>query len=192
MRTLIVVLMTFIIAGCSVISKETRKQVDENITLDMVQSNPDRYIGRKVLWGGIILGTDNLAQYSEVEVLETELAYDKSPEDGNSRGRFIIRSKKFLDAKVYSENKRITVAGTIEGTQSRKIGQMEYQFPVINPIEMRLFEEPKYTDYQPYMYGYPYSYGPYSPYYPYGPYSPYGPTFPYGPYPYRYPYYPFP
>lgn len=195
MRVLLAVLSALIISGCSVLSKGTLKQVDPDISLDIVEANPDRYVGKKVLWGGIILKTENLEDVTQIEVLETELSFDESPRDGASRGRFIVESKRYLDANVYKENKRITVAGTIKGYETRKIGKMDYRYPVVTPIEMKLFDyvpQPQYQDYyMPYT-GYPYGY----PYGPYGPYSPFSPSpypypypgYPFGPYPYRWPY----
>lgn len=177
------------ITGCAVISKSTLKEVNPDITLDMVQSNPKQYTGQKVVWGGTVLATENRENSSEVEVLESDLSYDYSPKDGISRGRFIVESQRFLDSNVYKPNKRITVAGTVKGVEVRKIGKTDYAYPVITPIEMRLFEPPQAPAYQEmYPYG---MYGPYGPFYP-GPW-PYYP----GPYPYRYPYpspypYPFP
>ncbi|MBI5643693.1 MAG: Slp family lipoprotein [Deltaproteobacteria bacterium] len=191
MKTLVLVLSLFIFAGCgSVISKNVVKEVDRNITIEMVQANPDQYIGKKVLWGGTVLGTENLEATTEVEVLESTLAFDDRPEDGASRGRFIIEAKKYLDPNIYKEDKRITIAGTINRVDVRKIGKMDYPYPVITPIEIKLSEK---IEAYPYDYNQPYYpyYGPMSPYYPY---NPYGPTYPYGGYPYRYPYpyYPYP
>lgn len=185
----LVVITLFIFAGCTSISKQTLREVDKDITIEMVQEHPDKYIGKKVLWGGTVLNSENLEKVSEVEVLESDLAYDNSPKDGTSHGRFLIQTKRYLDSQIYKENKRITVAGTVKGIETRRIGQMEYPYPVVEPLEMRLFEPPSaqpYSEY-PYMYGpYPYSpYGPYSPMSPFGPYYPYGPYSPYGPYPYR-------
>lgn len=184
MRTLFVILAAFIIAGCSVVPKSILKEVNRDITLDQVQSNPAQYAGQKVLWGGIILNSENLEQYTQIEVLETELAYDERPEDGSSRGRFLIQTPGFLDTNIYTKNKRITVAGTVKGVEIGKIGKMDYRYPVIEPIDMRTFEPMTERDYDyPYMYGYG-PYYPYSPFYPYGPFSPFGP--------YRHPFYPYP
>ncbi len=192
MKNLILIFAASIVfAGCSVMDKSILKDVDRGITLDIVQSRPEQFTGKRVLWGGTIIGTDNLEDKSEVEVLESSLGYDDRPEDGVSRGRFIIESKQFLDSNVYKANKLITVAGTVKGVEVRKIGKTDYAYPIITPIEMKLSEQlPKTYDYNypPYMYG---PYGPYGPYNPFYPYSPYGPT----PYPYRYPWpwpYPYP
>lgn len=192
-KTFTVILAALLLAGCAVVSKQALREVDENITLRVVQEHPENYIGKKVLWGGTILSTENKEGFSEVEVLESELAYDKSPKDGDSEGRFIVESKKFLDSNVYKTNKRITVAGTVKGTEVRKIGKTDYTYPVIVPFEMRLFEppsaQPGYGEFPP-----SYQYGPYTPYGPFGPWYPSPwPSYPYGPYPYGpYPYRPYP
>jgi len=189
MRILFLIFTAIIIAGCSVVPKSILKEVNRDITLDQVQSNPAQYTGQKVLWGGIILNSENLENLTQIEVLETELAYDERPEDGSSRGRFLIQSPGYLDTNIYTKNKRITVAGTVKGVETGKIGKMDYRYPVIEPIDMRTFEPMTERDYDypyyPYMYG---PYYPYSPLYPYGPFSPYGPyRQPFFPYPYPFP-----
>lgn len=193
-KTISLILAVFLISGCAVISKNVLKEVDTGINMTMVQERPDEYIGKKVVWGGTILASENKEKETEIEVLESELAFDYSPKDGDSMGRFIIESTRYLDTKVYKPNKRITVAGTIKAVEVRKIGKMDYPFPIITPIEMKLLEPPEKIE--PYQQMAPYMYGPYMPYGPYYPY-PYGPSpfspFPYGPYPYGpYPYRPFP
>jgi len=190
MRSFVLIIAAIMLAGCSVLPRSVLKDVDRDVTLDAVQTNPARFIGTKVVWGGIILNSENLEEVTEIEVLETELSFDERPKNGSSRGRFIIQSPGYLDTNIYSKSKKITVAGTVKGVERRKIGKMAYPYPIITPIEIRAFEPlPEY-------YRDPYSYGPYGGLYgPYGPY-PYGPTYPYGPYspygPFRQPFYPYP
>ena len=190
MRSFVLITAAIMLAGCSVLPRSVLKDVDRDVTLDAVQTNPARFIGTKVVWGGIILNSENLEEVTEIEVLETELSFDERPKNGSSRGRFIIQSPGYLDTNIYSKSKKITVAGTVKGVERRKIGKMGYPYPIITPIEIRAFEPlPEY-------YRDPYSYGPYGGLYgPYGPY-PYGPTYPYGPYspygPFRQPFFPYP
>lgn len=171
--------------GCSIISKDVLKEVDRSATLILAQANPPAFTGKKILWGGVILKTDNLENTTEIEVLESELSYGDTSEDGRSRGRFIIEAKGFLDPNVYKPSKRITVAGAIKGASTRKIGKMDYAYPVIAPIEMKVYEYVPQPDYP-----LPWWYDPYypGPYYPYGPYGPYPGPYPYNPYRYQYPY----
>jgi len=170
-------------------SSSALKGVDREIIINAVQANPEAYTGRKVVWGGMIIATENQETVSEIEVMETELAYGDTPENESSRGRFVVRSPGFLDAGIYKPGRLITVVGTIKGSATKKIGKMDYTYPVLEPIEMRLFDaSPRtYDPYWPNDRYWPY-YGPHYPYDPYRPYGPPGPINPAWPYPYRYPY----
>lgn len=186
-----------LLSGCgSVMSKSVLVDVDRNVTVDRVQQEPERFANARVLWGGVILGTKNLESTTEIEVIETELDFRDLPafDNSTSKGRFIISADRYLDPNVYKEGKGITVAGRLQGVSVRKIGKMDYAYPVVRPIEMKLSEEITQDYYPGYpMWAYPY-YDPFSPYGPYNsyyPFSPFGPTYPYGPYPFRrHPYYP--
>ncbi len=178
--------MIVLLSGCaSIISSNVLKEVDRGLTLELVQANPKAFKGKRVLWGGLIVSTTNLETVTEIEILETPLAYNDVPTDGKSRGRFIVRVNGYVDAAVYKEGKGLTVAGTVKGLSVRKIGKMDYAYPVVTPIELKV-SEPYTEDYN--EYNYPYGYGPfYGPYYG-GPYyggspyyyGPYTPAYPYG------------
>lgn len=182
MTRLILISALSLLAGCSVISKDVLKDIDRSATLDLVQAKPDAFTGRKVIWGGTILKTDNLENTTEIEVLESKLTYDDTSENGRSRGRFIIEATGFLDPNVYKPSKRITVAGAVKGASARKIGKMDYTYPVVIPVEMKVYEYVPQQDYPPPWWYDPYYHGPY---YPYGPYPG---QYPYNPYRYQYPY----
>jgi len=185
------------LSGCgSVISKGSLLDVDRNVTIDMVQRVPAQFNEAFVLWGGVILSTQNLESVTEIEVLETSLDYNDLPdfEYTSSRGRFIIAADRYLDPNIYKEGKGVTVAGRVQSVSTRKIGKMDYSYPVVRPVEMKLSEElPKdyYAGYPAWAYPYYDPFSPYGPYNSYYPFSPFGPTYPYGPYPFRrHPFYP--
>lgn len=136
------------LAGCgSVMSEGALKKVDRGLTLDIVRAKPDAYAGRNVLWGGIILVSENMEDSTEIEVLETELFSDDTPQSESqslSKGRFIIKAEKFLDTAVFKPAKRVTVAGVVKGARTGKIGKMDYTYPVVTPMELKLFDpQPK-------------------------------------------------
>lgn len=171
-------------SGCSVFSRNITREADRSVTMDMVQAHPDEYKGKRVIWGGMIESTEPQEKTTEIEIIETELGADDTPQGGTSRGRFLVESDKFLDPKIYQAGKEITVAGVVQGVTTRKIGKMDYPFPVVKPLDIKTFE-PRAKQ------GYGYQEFP-QPYYPMVP-SPYPYPYPYpspypGPYPYRYPY----
>lgn len=179
-KILSISLLALFIAGCSVISKDIRRKADRTITLPMVQTNPDAFKGKTVIWGGIIISSKNLVDKTVIEVLQTPLDISNRVIDKElSQGRFLIESPVYLDTYLYKAGKEITAAGIIKGISSQKIGEKDYAYPVLEPLQMRMFEP------QPEI-----RYEPLPPWWPYQPYNPYYPSYPYYHYPYYYPYYP--
>lgn len=171
--------LMLVFAGCSVISKEVRTQVDRSVTVEMVRAAPEDFRGTGVLWGGRILESTNLEDSTEIEVLELALAVDDTPkEDSPSGGRFIVRAPGFLDTSIFEPDRFVTVAGVVEGSETRKIGRMDYVYPIVKPLELKLSKperERRYYDYPPPWWWYP----PYDPLYPYHPWRyPYHPYYP--------------
>lgn len=134
--------------GCApVISKAVLKEADRQLTVDIVQSGKGAYAGKKILWGGVILSSENLEKTTELEALETGLDWGlhPNPEDGViSKGRFIVEVEGYLETAVFKPGRKITIAGVVKGVVSKKIGGMDYTYPVITPVEMKLAEpQPK-------------------------------------------------
>ena len=129
-----------LLAGCSVVSKEVRGVVNDGATLSMVRAAPEKYLGETVLWGGIIITSKNGKDSTIIEVLETPLTSSHNPagEGRVSAGRFLVVSPGFLDTVIYSPEKGITVAGVLKGMRTRKIGEMDYHYAVITPVEIHL------------------------------------------------------
>lgn len=190
-RIILFLVLASFLSGCaaSVMSEGVLMDVDRNVKLPMVQSDPDAYKERRVLWGGIIVSTKNFPDHTRIEVLAKELAYMDMPKsyDQKSEGRFIILAPGYYDKLDYKAGVGITVVGSVKGTEKIKIGEMEYLYVLIAPIEMQTFD----PDDNLYNYDYPYTRD--YPYYgPYGPYPSYPPPYPYDPFlnPYYGPYFP--
>lgn len=139
--------------------------------LSRVRANPTAYTGQKVHWGGRIARVDNQPHDTLIEVVQQPLSSDGRPESTpTSEGRFIARFDGFLDPAIFAPGKRLTVSGTVHGTRKGRIGDYQYQFPVVNVVDYRLW--PKYRPPRIIYYRDPWWPGPY-----FGPY----------PWPYRYP-----
>jgi outer membrane lipoprotein len=158
--------------GCAhPISGKFRDQVDPDLSFTQILTSPNNYVGKKVVLGGVIVQTRNLQNVTEIEVVEKDLDCFGYPSlSDTSQGRFVFRKQGYLEAEIFSKDRIITGGGTVVGTQSGKIGEADYDFPVIEVEELKLWDAP-YSGY-----GYP-PYG-YNPYWAWGPY-PY-----YSPYPY--------
>jgi outer membrane lipoprotein len=150
-------LLLFLVSGCAhVISKDLRASSDLSLTLKQVGEVPDAYKGKSVIWGGDIIQTINQQDgTTQIEVFQRALGWGEEPKTTlASEGRFLIVADKYLDPYVFQPGRKITVAGEIQGEETRPLGKMTYRYPVLLSKQIYLWEV---------YYNYPY------PYYYYGP-----------------------
>jgi outer membrane lipoprotein len=145
----------FTVVACSYpISKEVRQEARKDLSFPQVLQNPTAYKGSTVIWGGSIVQTINRTDGTDIIVLETPLERQERPEsDRYSQGRFIVRSPKFLDPEIYKNGRKITVAGEIVGQDARPLGQVQYNYPLLEAKEIYLWNPAAYSDYPAYPYG---------------------------------------
>jgi len=131
----------FLLIGCApVISENVLKSVDKNVTYRALSRNPDQYKGKIVLLGGSILETIPTANKTVITILQYPLASDNRPEvTSPSQGRFLVEVEGFLDPAIYRAGRWITVAGAATGKETRKLGQINYTYPVLNSKELYLW-----------------------------------------------------
>ena len=169
-KVLFFFLAAVLIFSCAPLSKEVMQQVDGTLTYQRVQKNPQDFLGKTVLWGGVIVKTTNRQDETVLEIRQSELDIEERPKNvDSSAGRFIVRQAGFLDPVIYKEGREITVAGEIAGKEVHPLGGIEYPYPVILAKEIHLWEK-----IDPRLYPYPYwdypFWGPYG--YPYWRYRP--------------------
>jgi outer membrane lipoprotein len=144
------------VAGCSMypITRQYRQHADWEATVPMVQKDPQTYKGATVIWGGFIIDDRTDSSGSTLTILESPLDYEGYPKrQSDSRGRFIAETDKFLDPLIFKAGKRVTLAATVDGTRTEKLGEGTYAYPVVKLLQLRYWE---YEAYSPYPYGYPY------------------------------------
>lgn len=164
--------------SCAPFSKELMRQVDESITLQEVKKSPSSYIGKQVLWGGVIVETKNRPEETTIIVRQAELDYERRPIDlHQSAGRFLVKYQDFLDPTIFQSGREISVAGEITGVETIFTEGINLTVPVVLAKEIKLWEKPpKYIYvYPPYghfyfYYRYPYHYHHYYYWRPYRPY----------------------
>jgi len=126
------------------ISKQALSQVTYSGTFSELQKKADDYEGEVVLFGGKILETKVSPEHSEITVLQLPLGGGDRPRVGDqSAGRFLIRSKQLLDPAVYTKGTAITVVGKVIGSEAQKVGEFKYVYPVLEPIEIKLWHKDK-------------------------------------------------
>ena len=153
--------------GCApALSKQLREESGKPIPFEALLRRTADYKGRIVIVGGYILETLNEPEGSWLTVLQSPLDSQNRPESSDlSQGRFLVWSTEFLDPVVYSQERKITVGGQVIGSQQRKLGNLTYQYPVVEAKEIHLWaKEGEFTGpfYDPWYYPwyrYPYPYG---------------------------------
>lgn len=150
----------FAFAACTPISKQALSQVNTTASFQDIRGNTDRFVGKTVLWGGVIIHTDVRGNGTFIKVLETKMDWEHRPKDvEKSGGRFLVYDRGFLDPAVYKHGTRITVIGKITGTESLPLGGINYRYPVVEAGYIYIWKpQPRYYYYPP-LYPYPYPYG---------------------------------
>lgn len=159
----ILVSLTLVAACAPVISSQIRAQVEPGLDLKEAKQNPDAYKGKIVLWGGIILRAENQKDGTMLEILQKPIDWLERPEDvDRSQGRFLALCKGYLDTAIYARGREVTVAGSIDGEETRPLGQIHYTYPLILVKEIHLWAKrspaPVYVWPPPYYWGYPWWY----------------------------------
>ena len=113
-------LLLNLLLGCASTPEFDITQVDKALTPQSVIAEPETSQGKIALWGGTILDTKNL-------------------KDSKPLGRFIIQHKGYLEPTTYSQGRLLTVLGNIGESQTGKVGESEYSYPVINSQQLHLW-----------------------------------------------------
>lgn len=166
------------LAGCaSSVPKPIQDAPQGAPSLPEVRTEPDRFVGSRVRWGGSIAEVINREDATLVQVVAKDLSGGGRPyASDRSNGRFIARFDGFIDPAVFTQGRLLTVAGTVSGSMTLPIGEYAYRFPVVE-VESHYLWEPVSVDrywrsplwYDPWYdpwYDYPGRWYPY--HYPYG------------------------
>ncbi len=171
MKKLIYLLsITFMLLSCApVIRQDLIDQATKDIPLSKIRKNPDLYRGRLFIFGGIIVSTKITEKGSLIEAVHVPVDSRGNLKDvDRSEGRFLAiypEDKGLLDPLIYKKERKITLAGELIETQTGKLGDLQYTYPLFEIKDIYLWEERKdyYQDpfyppwyYRPWHYHYPY------------------------------------
>jgi outer membrane lipoprotein len=170
-QTFLFLLLLFSLPSCThVISPENREAADRNVSFGEILANPELYVGKTFILGGIIAETANTKDGAHVELAQTPVdsfGYIANPDA--SEGRLIVKTRSYLDPLIFRTGRSITFAGVLTGTDKKMLGEIDYSYPVFEAKEVYLWKEGAYYRYNypwpaPYWYPGPYPYYWYDPY----------------------------
>lgn len=155
----IFILLIFLFACAPpVLKKEVLEEAKIAIPSE-IKADPDAAKGRLFVLGGILVNVKNQTEGSIIEGIFAIADKKGYLKEGQYAGRFIAKSREFLDPMIYKAGRSVTIAGEFTGFEKGKIGEMEYDYPVFNIKELYLWPEDK-----PYLVPPPWWYDPW--YYP--------------------------
>ena len=121
-----------------------------HITPQQAASDVAQVQGKTLAWGGVIVGTKNLAEKTRLEVLGYPLDSRNRPEIGAKPiGRFIAFRPGFLEPVTFAAGRLLTVVGTVTGTLPGTVGEAHYVYPVIETSRVFLWPTPEQEAAQP-------------------------------------------
>lgn len=152
------------LAGCGgVISKSIRQEAVPLSSFAELREAPAAFRGKTVILGGTVIETRNRPGETILVVLEKPLQWGGRPDGGQpTGGRFLARFASYLDPVVFEKGRKVTIAGTVAGTELENVGEAPYTYVVLQGREVHLWEEPEpappWPFYDPW---YPWWYDPY-------------------------------
>jgi outer membrane lipoprotein len=182
MRILIITLLCFpFLIGCATtyhedwVPQETLAKVDSTLTFEQIKESPESHKGTTLLVGGEVLFAKRMKDHTRLVILQLPLDTDFEPvrDRMKSQGRFVALEHDFLDPAIVPEGTRLTIAGSVSGSLTEPLDEMEYTYPTITIDHLKIWPKVLGSPYGYYSYRYrPYWYGPYmwDPYY-FGPYG---------------------
>ena len=167
-------------AGQSIIPLDIEKQVDHTLSFAQVKEAPTTHVGKVLVLGGEILNATRLKEHTRLTVLQLPTGRNQAPtmDRTMSRGRFLAFQTEFLDPATVPSGTRITIVGKVSGATTELLDEMDYTYPTVNILFIKVWPEGMQLPPRFGRYGYPYPYwyagGPYwGPYW--GPYGVWGP-----------------
>jgi outer membrane lipoprotein len=141
-RLALVILTAMLSASCatSPFPEELMRAVNPALTLAEIRADPRAHVGAHVVLGGDILSTTPKPGETEIEILARRLDRAGAPERTDvSGGRFLARVTDFLDPAIYARGRRITVLGTVAGSEERPLGDISYLYPIVTVERIKLW-----------------------------------------------------
>ncbi len=160
-KSILIVALLFIASCAPVISQQVREQARPDITFKELQNTPEHYKGQVIILSGFIIETKNTKEGTLLEILQAPAGFRGEPKDADrSEGRFLALSDHYLDTSIYKKDRKVTVAGEVQGKRVQPLEKTEYVYPLLHVKEIHLWPVEEVRPYP-----YPYSYYPFDRYY---------------------------
>jgi len=129
-----------VMAACAPKPPLDTTEVDLSLTPEAALADMDRLEGTRVLWGGVIVAARNREESTRLEILGYPLNNRQRPatEDAPQR-RFLAVKEGYLETADYAQGRQVTVTGPLIRTQSGRVGEATYTYPVVRIEDSHLW-----------------------------------------------------
>ena len=139
-RQLVPLLLLLLLGACSGRPEFDTSQVALSLTPQQAISEASQQIGKEVLWGGMILHVNNLADGARLEILAYPLDSNQGPRlNEPPLGRFLLRHEGYLESIDYAPGRRVSVHGTLLRIEDGVVDQSPYRYPVVQSQQLHLW-----------------------------------------------------
>ncbi len=144
----LIALVVFGFSCAPIISDEVYLEIDKDISLEELFKTPDKFIGKTVLIGGVVIQFDS--SNNRLLAFQTELD-DRLQPLGNDEtlGRFLIVFDKPVDKDKFEKGVKLTLVGSLERTEKLPLHQTFYNYLVLKPIEYHIWSKDQPWDFRP-------------------------------------------
>ncbi len=143
LRKLCLAILPLLLTACATTNQPTEIATnvkDAPTVADVLADGAAAYQGERVRWGGTIASVKNKQDETWIEVVAHDLSTGGRPKrTDQTDGRFIIKTREFVEPEIYQKGREVTVAGKVEGSEPSHIGARAYDFPVVVSEKMYLW-----------------------------------------------------
>lgn len=105
-----------------------------------IAAAPERYHGLDVVWGGKIVGVQNLADSTEVQIVAYPLDGAQRPDpNAPTLGRFIVALPGYVEPLDFPTGRFVTLRGHVAGSRMLPIDEHDLVFPLVADANVHLW-----------------------------------------------------
>lgn len=141
-------LVIFGFSCAPVISDAVYLKADKDISLEELFKKTEKFVGKTILIGGVVIEFDNAN--NRILAFQTKLDHRLQPlENDETLGRFLISFDKPVDKDKFEKGVKLTLVGTLEGTENLPLHQTFYNYLILKPIEYHIWSKDQPWDFRP-------------------------------------------
>ena len=136
----LILLAALVLSACASGPRYPTEGVELALTPQQATAEATSLRGKTILWGGMIINSSNLKDQTRLEILAYPLDSSQYPQtDSAPLGRFLLVKDGYLETVDFAPGRLVTVRGPLAGTESGKVGETSYTYPLVRAQDLYLW-----------------------------------------------------